>query len=129
MPKVDTHPSAILLPKGAVPGSKSPVHFPGFPGVFTPGKPISLDELELDAEDAQARIEDAGLPLELVGVDESGFSKMSLAELDELGADFEDYPADAKKADKVAFLASHEAPRSEAAAVVAEDEPAEGGES
>lgn len=37
--------TAFVLPAAAVGGSSEPVHFGGFPGVWTPGEPIAVSEL------------------------------------------------------------------------------------
>lgn len=48
-----------------------PFTFPGFPGLYTPGRPLEVSELDLvDADDLEEMIEDAGVPLELVDVEQ-----------------------------------------------------------
>lgn len=61
-----------MLPAAAVAGTAA-VNLPGFPGMWTPGEPIAVDELVAhggfaDADALAARVEELGLPLEQVEV-------------------------------------------------------------
>lgn len=66
--------TALVLDPQAV-FANVPVHFPGLPGVWTPGEPIAASELlerltDVDDEDAlRARVEELGHPLRFVDVD------------------------------------------------------------
>lgn len=56
--------TALVLPAEAAGGSTAPVHFPGFPGVFTPEQPIAVGALGFDkVTDARAAVDDTGVPL------------------------------------------------------------------
>lgn len=62
---------AYVLPEDAVSGS-DPVTFAGFPGIWTPGVPIAVDELAkhglYDADEIADEVEERGLPLQPVDV-------------------------------------------------------------
>jgi hypothetical protein len=73
----------LTLPVGYTP-LPGPVVFPGFPGLYTPGVPVSLEDIELTEAEARERIEAAGLPLELT----ADQKRLSVAEtLDAVGTD------------------------------------------
>ena len=62
MPRPRNQESTLVLPAGRS-QSMEPQTFPGFPGVFTPGKPVALSDLGLTSAEATSMIREMWLPL------------------------------------------------------------------
>lgn len=120
---------AFTLTEEAGPG---PLTFPGFPGVWSQGEAIEA-QVFVDARvfhsvgEMQERVRELGVPLEetsvakgaaplpardnhvpnaeeAIAAGEKALADLTIAELDERGADLDGYPKSQNKADKVAFL-------------------------
>lgn len=65
--------------------------FGDFPGVYTPGKPVPLEEIGLDADQARRLIQERGLPLEVT----TGGRKTSLKTAAEHLAEHKPKPGEA----------------------------------
>jgi hypothetical protein len=57
--------NSVQLTKDANLSSEEPHSFPPFPGVYQPGVPVSLELIGLSGDEAQALIDELGVPLEL----------------------------------------------------------------
>jgi hypothetical protein len=57
--------NSVQLTKDANLGSEEPHTFPGMPGVYSPGQPVSLEQIGLDEKEAKDRIAELSLPLEV----------------------------------------------------------------
>ena len=56
--------NSLILPEDAA-ATSEPQTFPPFPGLYTPGVPVALETIGLEAKEAKEQIEALNLPLEL----------------------------------------------------------------
>lgn len=125
--------TALVLPEEAVSGSDA-VTFPGFPGIWTAGQPIEIAAFVREGafgseEEMLGRVEELGLPLELVQVDkrsaplperanhvasslqaveaaDEALAEKTIPQLDAYAAEhgIADYPKSGLKAEKIAAI-------------------------
>jgi hypothetical protein len=70
MPSAEKETALVLSQDAVAASGSSPVHFPGFPGVWAPDQPIAVSALGFGSEkEALAEVKLRGLPLEEKKVD------------------------------------------------------------